>query len=83
MKKALLTMFFALSAASSLLASEAEEWWRCPRDAVYARQEMFRQFGLSESTVTVTSFETFGVPVRAASLRWKTFGTDDYGYPTG
>jgi hypothetical protein len=78
MKKNLLTMLCALSAVSHLLASENEEWWRCPRDADAAEQELERQFDVVESTIF--RFEISGVPVQRALVAWKTFSRDNYGY---
>ena len=74
-------MFCALSAL--ILASHAsraaeEETWRLPRDAGYARQELERQFGTIYDS-QVVHFEIDGVPVRRASIGWKTFGWKTYG----
>jgi hypothetical protein len=81
LRRTVLTVLAGISVAtSSLLASdEAEEWWRCPRDAGYARQEMERHFG-SIPDSSIINFEISGVPVRWASIGWKTFGTDVTNY---
>jgi len=74
-------MILAVLAITRLSGSESEEWWRCPRDADYARQEMFRQFGnIPESSIIY--FQISGIPVKRASLGWKTFNPLTYHYRT-